>query len=128
MKKIARNGGGFTLVEVTVALFLLIVAFMGLLSLSAMAINGNAFSKATTTATTLAADKLESLRAKGFGDGELTPGTHVDGANPFQGIFSRTWTVTDGAGYKDIVVSVSWTWQDSTRNVSVRTLKADTRG
>jgi len=128
MKKTVRNPKGFTLVEVTVALFLLVVAFMGLLSLSTMAVNGNAFSKATTTATTLAADKLESLRAKGFGDGELTSGSHTDGANPFQGLFSRTWTVTDGAGYKDIVVSVSWAWQNSTRNVSMRTLKADTRG
>jgi Tfp pilus assembly protein PilV len=132
MKKIALNQKGFTIIEVTITTFLLVVAFLGLLSLSVMAIKGNAFSKMMTTATALGNDKIEDLKAGAFTNVELNSGSHTDTGNPFQGLYTRTWTITDTIdatssriACKTIAVSVSWNWLGKTHNVSFNTLQAN---
>jgi len=61
-----RKSQGFTLIEIMIAIFLLVVAMLGVISVTVMVIKGNSFSKTMTTATTLAADKMEELKNKAY--------------------------------------------------------------
>ena len=130
MTKNKKNSGGFTLVEVTLTTFLLIVAFMGLAAMTATVVNGNAFSKMSTTASAVAAAKMEDLKSIPFSDAGLTAGTHTDAGNPIQGLYTRTWNVTDftdasGANvtHKVIDLTVTWNGQNKSRSMSLRTLR-----
>ncbi len=124
------GAAGFGLVEVLASLALFSVVAVGV---SASIVNGtraNFQSRMQATASALAQNKLEQLRAITPGattPADLTTGTHVDSGNPLTGIegsggnFTRTWTV---AGVKDylngsyvglrpnmarIEVTVTWT-------------------
>ncbi len=129
-----NRAGGFTLIEIMIAIFVLAVALIGLAAVTTTTIKGNSFSKAMTTATTLANDKLQDLKAKTFTstsvDADLSNGSHNDTGNPLQGIYNRTWTIADTTGsgssirYKTITVTVSWTWQGLSHSVQLQTIRA----
>ncbi len=129
-----RDQAGFTLIEIMIAVFVQAVALIGLAAVTTTTIKGNSFSKAITTATTLANDKLQDLKAKNFTgtsvDADLSSGSHTDAGNPLQGIYNRNWTVADTAGgggsirYKTITVTVSWTWQGLSHSVQLQTIRA----
>ena len=58
-----RGGdGGFTLIEIMIAMFILVTALLGIISTTVMVIKSNSFSKTMTTATTLAKDQMEVLK------------------------------------------------------------------
>src|SRR5574340_401097 len=57
---------GFTLIEIIIAMFLIVTAFVGLISTTVMVINANSLSKMMSTATTLAQDKMEELQNQKF--------------------------------------------------------------
>ncbi|MBN4054403.1 prepilin-type N-terminal cleavage/methylation domain-containing protein [Nitrospira defluvii] len=56
----SRNG--FTLIEVLMAMLVLLISFLGLISMSTTAIRRNAAANKMTIATILAQDKLEEIR------------------------------------------------------------------
>lgn len=97
-----ENSRGFTLIEIMIAIFILVVALLGLISVTVMVIKSNSMSKTMTTATTLAADKMEQLKRTGY---DSSSGTDTSNAG-----YSITWTVSnDGdpaARMKTIVVTV----------------------
>ncbi len=109
---------GFTLVEVTIALFLIIVALLGVASTTVIAIKGNSFSQMMTTATTLAQGKMEDL--------VRDPGNAASGGpETVQTNYVRGWTVTPDSpapNIKTIVVTVTWPWQGQSHSVVVRGL------
>ena len=114
------NNKGFTLVEIMIAIFILVIALLGLISVTVMVIKGNSFSKTMTTATTLAKDKMEQLKNTGY---DSSPG----GPETAESIYTRTWTVTPNdpaPNMKKIVVTVTWDWQGTTRNVTLMTIVA----
>lgn len=115
-----HNHKGFTLVEIMVAMFILIIALLSLVSVAVMVIKGNTFSKTMTTATTFARDKLEQLKNTGYDS--LAGGTDTVGS-----IYTRTWTVTadsPAADMKTVEVVVQWNWLGATRNATLRTIVA----
>lgn len=121
---------GFTLIEVMMATFLIVTAFMGVASITAMVVNGNAFSKMSTTASALASAKLEDIKSRDFTDASLAAGTHADTGNPIQGVYSRSWDVTDtmdatntSVTYKTITLTVAWSGQNRARSMSLKTIK-----
>jgi len=131
--------GGFTLIEIMIAIFILTVAILGLAAVTTTTIKGNSFSKAMTTATTLVNDKLQDLKARTFTSssvdadlsGAVSPGvTHTDTGNPIESIYNRSWTVVDTLGsgssirYKTITVTVSWTWLGLSHSVQLQTIRA----
>lgn len=117
---------GFTLIEIMVALFLLTAALMGMVSLTTMVIKGNAFSKTSTTATTLAKDKIEELEGMAYSS---LPATTMQDYWTAQGLltsssgayFTRSW-IASGTGTKTITVTVNW---PTNRSVVLRTIRAE---
>ena len=123
---------GFTLIEVLIAGFLLVVAILGVISTTVIIIKSNSLSKEMTTATTLAKDKMEQSKNTGY-DG-LAAGIVTDYANmdstvqttsASDSIFTRRRTVTfdsPAAGMKTIQVKVEW--KSTSHNVTLNTIVA----
>ena len=119
MSSRSRSGEGFTLIEVMIAIFILITALTGVVAVAVSVINGNAFSKEITTATTLAVDKMEMLKNTKYS--ELNGG----GPEPVSSLYTRTWTVTDNTpatGLKTIQVRVAWNRFGRTHDVTLNSL------
>ena len=118
-----RNHKGFTLVEIMIAIFILVIALLGLISVTVMVVKGNSFSKTMTTATTLAKDKMEQLKNTDYG-------SLAGNTDTAESIYTRTWTVSSdppgspAAGMKTIAVTVTWNWQGTPRNVTLQSIVA----
>lgn len=112
-----RSEGGFTLIEVMIAILLTALIVIGVLGLFRIETRASSFSRRETEAAVLAQDKLEELRTQG------TPvsanDTPVDPLSGTPGMFTRTWTVTPGPDMTTIQVSVTWDEDGLTRTVAV---------
>ena len=123
---------GFTLIEIITAMFLLVVAFLGLISITNVVISGNVFSKMSITASALASDKMEDLKSRHFSDDSLAAGAHADAGNPIHSFYTRSWNVTDAMDaintsvmYKTITLTVTWNWRNISRSMSLQTLRTN---
>lgn len=119
--RVTHRQSGFTLVEVLVAIFVLVFGLLGVISVATTVINGNAFSKEITTATTLAQDKMEELKGTAYS-------SIASGSDTQESIYTRTWTVTPDSpadGMKTIEVTVEFQWKGATRNVTLKTIVAE---
>ena len=83
-----REQGGFTLIEVMVALSVLAVGLLALLLMQAQTIRDGSRGKHSTTAAMLARDQLEQIQRMPYSDPDLapvvwtTPPWLANGANP----------------------------------------------
>ena len=134
----AGNRAGFTLIEIMVAIVLLLVAMLGVISVTAVVVKSNLLSEMITTATTLAKDKIEQAKNDGY-DG-LATGVVVDYANKAStvqataasdSIYTRTRTVnaitidsTTNNVVKKVKVAVQWTWLGRTHKVLLQSIVA----
>ena len=126
-----RPQGGFTLIEVMVAILLTALTVIGVLGLFRIESRASQFSRRETEAAVLAQDKLEELRT-GAPPSGVSSGSDGNGTsnpnNPVMtdqlsgtALFKRTWqvdTTTDTAVYK-ITVRVEWDDDGVTRFVQV---------
>lgn len=114
------NDKGFTLIEIMIAMFILVVGLLGVAGVATTVINGNVFSKGLTTATTLAQDKMEELKNTKYSN-------IASGSDTQESIYTRTWTSTSDSpatGMKTIDVTVQFPWKGSTHNVTLKTIVA----
>ena len=111
-----------------IAIFLLVVAMLGVISVTVMVIKGNSFSKTMTTATTLAADKMEELKNTAYASlVDIADDSLADRTDTQESIFTRTWTVAPNSpatGMSTVVVTVAWNWQGTGHNVVLRSIVA----
>ena len=120
---------GFTLLEITVAVFLLVMALLGLISTTVIVIKSNSLSPTMTTATALAGEKMEELRNTAFS------GIVSGGPETVETIYSRSWTVACKDKYynnencwssdtvmKTIAVTVTWPWQGQNHTLTLNTI------
>jgi len=117
MNKIA-NSSGFTLVEILIAMFIFVVGLLGVAGVATTVINGNAFSKKITTATTLAQNKMEEIKGTAYP-------SIASGSDTQETIYTRTWTVTSDSpvtGMKTIDIVVAFSWKGSPHNVTLQTM------
>jgi type IV pilus assembly protein PilV len=104
----AVKEGGFTLVEVIVAVSILAIGLLAVASMQTSAITGNYRAYKVTEGTTWAQDRLERLMAMDYGD--LTSGGPVDPKG--DGLYSVSWTVSQLSGVSNaklIAVTAQWT-------------------
>ena len=66
-----NNKGGFTVVELLVAVVVMSIAFAGLATMEVACINGTSIANNVTTGITLAQDKMEELKSLHLEDPEL---------------------------------------------------------
>jgi type IV pilus modification protein PilV len=116
MKYLSKTQTGFTLIEILVAILVFAIGMLGLARLQGVTILNSAESRMQTHAANLAQDKIEELRnyihaADYTNYASNAVGTDVVGANA---TFTRTWSITNNAGYKEISVLVEWTGVDDT--------------
>ena len=105
------NNGGFTLIEVLVAMVILSVGLLGTAALIIGIINSNKLSNRISTATVLAQDKMEKIRGVGYDDAEDEDGTEDYNIIPNYPLYKRITGVVAGnpaAGMKTITVTVFW--------------------
>jgi len=115
------GSGGFTLMEVMIAVFLLAVALGGLAAVAATVVRGNAFSQTLTTATTLARDKMEELKSTSYAN--MLSGGDTKSADSIN--YTRAWIVGAEAGNRrTVTVTVTWTWLNMSRSVTLNSLRA----
>lgn len=126
VKKSMSDQKGFTLIEVLIAGFLLVVALVGAASVTTSVIKSNFSSQTLTTATTLAKDKMEELKATAYTAlpaGTVTDYSRGDGtvqASSAGSYYTRSWTAP-GTDTKTITVTVTWSFN---RTVQLKTIRA----
>lgn len=131
---IIKAQGGFTLLEVLIAISIFAVGVLGATAMHGAASRSNLTGNVLTTAKSLAQDKIEEMKATGLPD-LVTPDDSSSDDNPetLGDNFVRQWTVSDltlsdgsvSSFARTIEVTVSWTKGDLTRSV---TLASTTRG
>ena len=113
-----RRQGGFTIIELLIALTILCIGLLGLIKLVVVALQASSFSRHHTEASVLAEDRLEQLRSRTILAGITTETVDARGVSDTDGLFTRTSTVTStavsdtrgnalGTFYR-IDVSVAW--------------------
>lgn len=120
------NKGGFTLIEVLIALAVFSIGILAVGGMQISAIKGNARARSLTEATTMAADRMEKLIQLPSNDPALTAGMYTPRAvsdgidNNRNGIIDEpgetgdiaiSWAITDNgvlAHCKTIVVTITW--------------------
>lgn len=120
------NIRGFTLIELMIAIFLLVVGLLSMAGLAISVIQGNNFSKQMTTATTLGQERLETKRVMAFAN--ITSATDKYGTIPGNPSFKRVVTVSaktlpGGEKYKAITVDTSWA--GDSHSVQLKTIVAE---
>ena len=100
--------GGFTVVEVLIALLVLLIGMAGILSMQLTSAEATSFSRHATEASVLGEDKMEVLRT--------APAVLLVSANDkvdalgvpdVDGFFTRVWDIVPGTP-TSITVTVSW--------------------
>lgn len=109
MVKSEQASGGFTVIEVMIALVVLGAGIAGILSIQMTALRATAYSRHAAEASVLAEDKLELLRTTPVD--RLAGGSdQVDelGSPRADGRYQRTWSVSAASGVITVAVDVAW--------------------
>jgi prepilin-type N-terminal cleavage/methylation domain-containing protein len=118
-----RREGGFTVVEVLVAIVVLSITLMALGPIMAGITRGNRYGQHVTSASARVQEKIEELKGRPYE--KVTAGS-VGLTSPGM---SRTWKVVSEpvtGALKEVDVSVSWKEPgNKTRTVSVKTYIAN---
>lgn len=123
--------GGFTLLEVTMALFIIAVALLAMARMQTRSIEAAEYSGRVSVALRLAQDVIEQMQRNSFADAASSTGPQVCPGGAAQtgiscpqlldlegrlGSFTRTWTVTQTSAWpgvsqaniRQVEVMVTW--------------------
>lgn len=118
-----RNSGGFTLVEVMVAVLIMMVGLLGLLETINVSLQHNLRNNLRDEAVTVGERYMTSLRGKAFTNLSATPYPVVDAPSKIRGgsknyRIERTWQdiASDDSGptSRRLVVVVKWAFRNAT--------------
>ncbi len=117
--------GGFTILEVLVAMGVMAIGLIGVLGLQRTSMQASGYSRHATEAAVLGEDKLEQLRTTPIAlaaDGsEIVDAT---GAVDATGMFTRTWTLDWVSDLATLTVTVAWGEDDGAHQVAFRTVRS----
>ena len=112
-----RSEGGFTIIELLIALTVLIIGLTGIVQLQMSGVRASSYARHSTEASVLAEDKMEQLRTAPLvvdADSETVDASgnddpDGDGDPVDDGFYIREWTIADlGAGVWSVEVAVTW--------------------
>lgn len=115
MKKLS-NQNGFTLLELLIALTILTIGLLGLAGLHIAAIQGNVSGFKISTATAVAQERIEELKALDATDTDLSVGAHADDCSVIQCViqgitYNRSYTIQDNtpvSGTSTMTLTITW--------------------
>ena len=111
-----RGEGGFTLIEVLIAMAILTIGLLAVATMQVSAIHGNKMGNEISRATFLAQDKLEELKTS-------TNITSEPGGSDQTGIFNRSWQIgPSGTNSRSVTVTVSWVVGGNSHSVVLNTI------
>ena len=121
--------GGFSLLEVLIAVVVIGIGFLAAASMQGTSINSNSKSGYLTSATYLAQDKFESLRRQPFQFVTVngSPETQIDELGNAGGMFTRSWTVamdTPGALMRTVTITITWRERGINHSLTMTTVIA----
>ncbi len=109
-----RGEGGFSLLELLIALTILLIGITGILTMQIVSLRATAYSRHATEAAVLAEDKLEQLRTVPINNALLANGDENINAqglttgNAQLDFFRRQWSTVWVAGVGTVTVTVRW--------------------
>lgn len=110
--KVISNQRGFTLLELLIALVILAIGLLGLAGLHVTAIQGNVSGFKISTASAVAQQRIEELKALDPSSAILNEGNYNDGNVTVQGvIYNRSYAIQDDTpvtGTSTITLTVTW--------------------
>lgn len=132
-RRLGGNSRGFTLIEVLIAMFILMVGLLAVAKMQIQAMQGNAAAMRASEKTAIAQNFIDELSALNYTAADLTEETHTaDAADVPDGIASVQWEVEDiedsggnDTNTKRITVTVT---PESGEPVSVTTVKPKVQG
>ena len=120
--------GGFTILEVVIAVSILSVGLFAVAMMQTTAIRGNDNAYRVSESTTLAQDRLEALMAMPYSDSDLNIGSaKADPVSPTPPGYTITYDVAAGpiSNTKEITVVVTRTDRGVTKTRRLRCVKPD---
>lgn len=117
----SNRASGFSMVEVLISVFILAIGLLGLLNLQMTSLKNNHSAQLRTTATVLAYDMLERIRANKTADYALTMSATPSGATTkdadlVEWISEISSALPSGDGsisYSGNIITVTIQWDDS---------------
>jgi len=106
-----KGMGGFTLVEMMIALVVLGIGLTALAQSLPRSLSMRDRARRMSVATNLAQQELERLRDLDYNAADLAPGNHTSPDNPIDGVYRRRWEVLADSPIPDmktLTVSVSF--------------------
>jgi type IV pilus assembly protein PilV len=127
VEKDIKREGGFTLLEVVIAISILAIGLLAVATMQTAAIRSNDNAYTVTESTTWAQDRLEALTALPYTDAALSLGTgKADPLSPTPAGYTITYDVEDGpitGNTKLITVTVTRTDRGVTKTRRLRCVK-----
>lgn len=116
-RSLCRNRQGFTLVEVLMAVFLLVVGFLSVLLVLWSVISSGRFSRDMTTAANLGQDMLERAGTLNYDTLTVRRGfvTYTSSNNVAAG-FARQWRISSASGMKVVTARITWSSNGATKS------------
>jgi len=116
--------GGFTLIEILIALSIFAVGVLAVASMQITAIQGNATSAGVTDGVVLASQRMEMLMEEAWTSDALNPANNA-GAETVatQGRYTIDWSITDDGVFnntKTVDITVTWTDRNISKEVVVK--------
>jgi len=122
-----HTNGGFTLLEVLVAMVILAVGLLGMASLSVGIIKANELSKEVSSATTCAREKMEDVERLGYANTPATSGTVTEAYNSitqYPDYKRETITAVDTPATDMKTITINVYWDSDSHQVALKTFLA----
>jgi prepilin-type N-terminal cleavage/methylation domain-containing protein len=111
-KEPGHGQGGFTLLELIIAVSILAFGLLGAASMQLTAIRGNYGARNVTEGTTIAQDRMEFLAALPFTDPLLAPANNQpDPDPPTPAGYTITYDVVQGGTANTLIITLRVSWQ-----------------